>query len=262
VLKKLSILVVLSILGVFLLAGCSNNDSVSTYEEIIDKGKMSFAMSGAYPPFNYMNDEGELVGFDIDIANAIATELGVKAEPITADFDGIIGGLNGKRYDMVIGSVAVTEERLKEVNFTAPYYYDGAQFFAKSGSGLSSIEDLVNGKVGVVTGTTFQEALGEMDNISEVLQFSSDVDNIMAVEQNRADGLVTGKFVGLQAPEKYDVDLEPVGELLYSEDIAIAIRKEDTQLLDAVNNALQAIIDNGTYEEISNKWFGQNILEK
>lgn len=260
--KKISFLVVLSILAVSLLVGCSSDSSVTTYEEILDEGKMSFAMSGAYPPFNYMNDEGELVGFDIDIANAIASELGVEAEPITADFDGIIGGLNGNRYDMVIGSLAVTEERLKEVNFTDPYYYDGAQFFAKSDSGLSSIEELEDGVVGVVTGTTFQEALGQMDNIKEILQFSSDVDNIMAVEQNRADGLVTGKFVGLQAPEKYDVDLKPIGQLLYSEDIAIAIRKDDTDLLEKVNGALQTIVDNGTYEEISNKWFGLNILEK
>lgn len=260
--RKFLILVMSSILGVFLLTGCSNDKNLTTYEEILDEGKMTFAMSGAYPPFNFINDEGKIVGFDIDIANAIASELGVEAEPITADFDGIIGGLNGNRYDMVIGSLAVTEARLKEVSFTDPYYYDGAQFFAKSDSGLSNLQDLQDGKVGVVTGTTFQAALEEMDNIEEVLQFSSDVDNIMAVEQNRADGLVTGKFVGLQGPEKYGVDIVPVGELLYAEDIAIAIRKVDTKLLEEVNNALQSIIDNGTYEKISNEWFGQNILEK
>lgn len=261
IMKKILLTILTGIMAIGLLAGCNGSDAETTYDEIIEKGEMTFAMSGAFPPFNYMDEKGELVGFDIDIANALAEEMGVKAKPITADFDGIVAGLNGLRYDMVIGSLAITEDRLKEVNFTIPYYYDGAQFFAQTGSGLSSIEDLEDGVVGVVTGTTYHEELEKMDNIDDVLQFSSDVDNIMAVEQGRADGLVTGIFVGLQAPEKYEVDIEPVGNLLYSEDIGIAIRKEDTKLLEEVNNALDTIIQNGTYEEISNKWFDTNILE-
>lgn len=258
--KKILLAVLIGVLSIGLLAGCAS-DGKTTYEKIIEEGKMSFAMSGAYPPFNYMDEGGELIGFDIDIANAIAEEMGVNAEPITADFDGIIAGLNGRRYDMVIGSTAITDERLKEANFSNPYYYDGAQFFAQTGSGLSSIEDLEDGVVGVVTGTTFLEELVKMDNIAEALQFSSDVDNIMAVEQGRADGLVTGLFVGLQAPQEYGVDIEPVGDLLYTEDIAIAIRKDDTKLLEEVNKALDAIIESGIYEEISIKWFGINLLE-
>ena len=116
--------------------------------------------------------------------------------------------------------------------------------------------------MGAVTGTTFHDALKEMDNIDEILQFESDVDNFMALEQGRSDGLVTGKFVGLNAEEEYGVKLKPVGDLLYAEDIAIAVRKEDDDFLAELNSALDAIIENGKYEEISQKWFGQNILEK
>lgn len=234
----------------------------TTLAKIQEKGEMTFAMTGAYPPFNFVNEDGELDGFDIDIAKAIAEKLEIKAVPITTTWDGIIAGLKGNRFDMIIGSMAITEDRLKEVNFTDPYYYDGAQFFAKAGSGLSSIEDLNGGKVGVVTGTTFHEYLNDLDNIGEILQFDSDVDNFMSVQQGRADGLVTGKFVGLQAKEKYGVDIEPVGSLLYSEKIGIAIRKADEDLLQAVNAALADMIEDGTYDEISDKWFGMNILEK
>ncbi|MBH1942324.1 ABC transporter substrate-binding protein [Mobilitalea sibirica] len=240
---------------------CGKKD-MTTFDKIKDKKEVTFAMSGAYPPFNYIDEDGEVTGFDIEIANAIADKMGVKAVPITTAWDGIIGGLKGNRFDMIIGSMAITEDRLKEVNFSDPYYYDGAQFFAKTDSGLNSIEDLDNGKVGVVTGTTFHEYLEGLDNIDEILQFESDVDNMKSVEQGRIDGLVTGKFVGLMGPEKYGVEIEPVGSLLYAEDIAIAIRKEDTKLLEEVNKALKAIIEDGTYEEISNRYFGQNILEK
>lgn len=260
--KKIGIMLLVVLLSLAMLVGCSGGDEdQTTYERILEEGEMSFAMTGAYPPFNFIDDNGDLAGFDIDIANAIAEKLGVTAVPITTEWDGIVGGLTGNRFDMIIGSMAITPDRLEQVNFTDPYYYDGAQFFAPVDSGLDSIEDLVDGKVGVVTGTTFHEALGDMDNIAEILQFSSDVDNFMSAEQGRSDGLVTGIFVGLQAPKEYGVEIEPVGDMLYSEDIAIAIRKEDTDLLEAVNGALAEIIEDGTYAQISEKWFDVNLLE-
>jgi polar amino acid transport system substrate-binding protein len=260
--KKIGTILLIVMLGFALMVGCSGgNGDQTTYQRILDDGEMTFAMTGAYPPFNFMDDDAKLAGFDIDIAHAIAEKLGVTAVPITTEWDGIVGGLTGNRFDMIIGSMAITDDRLEQVNFSDPYYYDGAQFFAPTGSGLESIDDLVDGRVGVVTGTTFHEELQGMENIDEILQFSSDVDNFMSIQQGRSDGLVTGIFVGLQAPKVYGVDIEPVGEMLYSEEIAIAIRKEDTQLLEAVNNALAEIIEDGTYEQISNKWFDVNLLE-
>lgn len=263
-LKRGILIFVLSGFLIFFLSGCAldTGTSETTYDKIIKSGEMTFAMTGAFPPFNYVDENGELTGFDIDIANALAAKLGVTAKPITMEWDGIIGGLTGKRFDTIIGSMTITEERKKQVNFTDPYYYDGAQFFAKKGSGLKGIEDLNGGKVGVVTGTTFHEHLKDMSNIDEILQFQSEVDIFKSLEQDRLDGLVTSKVVGARAPIDYGIDMEPIGELLYSEDIAIAVRKEDTELLKKMNEALQEIIADGTYAEISNKWFGMNILEK
>lgn len=268
--KKRTMVLVLAIMVIWIMGffnGCASdnargNDSETTYDKIKSSGEMTYAMTAAYPPFNYIGDDGEVTGFDIDIANAIGEKMGVVAKPITTDWDGIIGGLTGKRFDMIIGSMTITEERKKQVSFTDPYYYDGAQFFSKKGSELKSIEDLSEGKVGVVTGTTFHEYLSGLDNIGEIVQFQSEVDIFKAVEQGRLDGMVTSKVVGARAPIDYGVEIEPIGELLYSEDIAMAVRKEDTELLEEMNKALKAIIADGTYEEISNKWFGMNILEK
>ncbi|MBU3188311.1 transporter substrate-binding domain-containing protein [Clostridium bowmanii] len=256
--KKIIVTVGLGLLLVGTLVGCKNNNK-TTYETIMDKKEMTYTMSAVYPPFNFINDDGDVAGFDIDIANAIAEKMGVKAVPITTEWEGIVASLIANRSDMIIGSMAITPERKKKVNFTAPYYHGGAQFFAKKGTTLKSIKDLKNGKVGVVTGTTFIQALDKMDNISKVLQFQSDIDNFKSVVQGRSDGLVTDYFVGLEAPKKYGVDIEAVGKLLYVEDNAIAIRKEDTKLLEVVNKALKDIIADGTYEKISMKWFGINI---
>ncbi|RDU24744.1 ABC transporter substrate-binding protein [Anaerosacchariphilus polymeriproducens] len=253
---------ILALIGVITISmiGCSKKEQAA-WSKIEKDGSFTYACSGGYPPFNYIDEKDHsLVGFDVDIANALAKEMGVKAEGITTEWDGILGGLTSKRFDCIIGSMAVTDDRKKQVSFTSPYYYDGAQFFAPKSKGYTSIKDMKDGKVGVVTGTTFQEELAKYPNVSEVLQFTSDIENFMAVQNKYTDGLVTSRFVGLQAPKKYN--LVPVGELLYSEDIAIAVRKEDKQFLDKLNEALAAIIKNGTYEEISNKYFGTNILNK
>ena len=260
VMKKIVLGMILSLMLVTLF-GCQSKDE-TTYEKIQSSGKMTFAMTGAYPPFNFINDDGDLAGFDIDIANAVADQMGVTADPITTAWDGILGGLTSKRFDTIIGSMAITEQRLEKVSFTSPYYYDGAQFFVPTSSDVTSLDDLVDGTVGVVTGTTFHDMLKEQANVTDIMQFESDVDNFMALEQGRMDGLVTAKFVGLLAPENYGIDIVPAGEMLYAEEIGIAVRKDDTMLLEKLNEALATIIENGTYEEISNKWFGVNILER
>ncbi len=254
-------LVVFLVLAMAMQLVSCDNKADSTWSRVKDSGTFTFACSGGYPPFNYISEEdGTLTGFDVEIANALAEKMGVKAEGITTVWDGILGGLTGKRFDCIIGSMAITESRLKEVNFTNPYYYDGAQFFATTSLGLNSLEDLVDGKVGVVTGTTFKEELEKYENIDEVLQFESDIENFIAAGDGRTHGLVTSRFVGLQAPKEYD--LKPTGPVLYPEDIAIAVRKDDKELLDELNKALAAIIEDGTYERISNKYFGTNILIK
>lgn len=258
--KKMVFGVVFSLM-LLTLFGCQASDE-TTYDKIQSSGEMTFAMTGAYPPFNFIDDEGDLAGFDIDIANALADEMGIAAVPVTTAWDGILGGLTSKRFDTIIGSMAITESRLEKVNFTDPYYYDGAQFFVLSDSNVTSLDQLADGTVGAVTGTTFHDMLKEKENIAEIMQFESDVDNFMALEQGRMDGLVTGIFVGLQAPEKYGVDIVPAGDMLYAEEIGIAVRKDDEMLLEKLNEALATIIDNGTYQAISEKWFGVNLLER
>ncbi|PRR83713.1 transporter substrate-binding domain-containing protein [Clostridium vincentii] len=258
--KKKFLAVVMAVGLSMSLIACGGQSDQSTLEKIKEEGKFTYALSGAYPPFNSIDDSGDVVGFDVDIANALASEMGVEAEPITTQWDGIVGGLKSDRFDTVIGGLAITEDRLKEVSFTEPYYYDGAQFFAKKDLNLNSIEDLTDGKVGVVTGTTFQKELETMDNIKEAVQFESDIENFMAASDGRSDGIVTSRFVGIQAPAEYN--LVAVGPLLYTEDIGIAVRQEDEDLLKELNRALKVITENGTYEEISQRWFGTNILEK
>lgn len=113
-----------------------------SWERVKRAGEIRFAMSGGYPPFNYYDDQNQLTGFDVEIARAVCKELGVKYTPITSAWDGIIEGLRAKRYDGVWGSMAITEERMRVVDFSDPYYLSGAQLLVKKGSPISGPEAL------------------------------------------------------------------------------------------------------------------------
>ncbi|HPE29494.1 MAG TPA: transporter substrate-binding domain-containing protein [Candidatus Mcinerneyibacteriales bacterium] len=113
-----------------------------SWEKAKKRGVLSFAMSGGYPPFNYYNEKNELTGFDVEIAQAVCDRLGVRYEPVTTAWDGIIEGLRAGRYDGVWGSMAITEERQKIVDFTDPYYVSGAQLVVRKDSPITGAESL------------------------------------------------------------------------------------------------------------------------
>jgi polar amino acid transport system substrate-binding protein len=256
--KKILVLGLILIFAIGVVACSSDQDSL---EAIKEKGELSFAMTGQYPPFNFVDeDDGSIIGFDIDIATEIANRLGVEAKPITTDWDGIVAGLEGGSFDTIVGSMAVTEDRLERVNFTNPYYFDGAQLFVKGDSDIESIEDFENGDIGVVVGTTFEAALMELDNVN-IKNYQSDVDNMRDLEMGRLDGLVTARFVGMYSAMENDLDIVPAGEPLYREEIAIPVRKNDEALLEAMNNALADMIEDGTYAQLSEKWFGIDMTD-
>jgi ABC-type amino acid transport substrate-binding protein len=114
----------------------------NSLQRVKDAGEITFAMSGGYPPFNYFNDEEELTGFDVEIGKEVAKKLGVKYTPITTDWSGILEGLRSGRYDGIFGSMAATEERLKVVDFTDPYYYSGAQLIVTKDSKIMGPDSL------------------------------------------------------------------------------------------------------------------------
>jgi ABC-type amino acid transport substrate-binding protein len=113
-----------------------------SWEKVKREGKIRFAMSGGYPPFNYYNDKNELTGFDVEVAKAVCSRLGVEYVPITTAWDGIVEGLRAKRYEGIWGSMAITPERLKVVDFSDPYYLSGAQLVVPKNSAIRGAEDL------------------------------------------------------------------------------------------------------------------------
>lgn len=218
---------------------------------------------GAYPPFNLIDASGKVVGFDIDIANALCAEMKVECEIVTSDWDGIIPALNAKKFDMIVASMSITDERKQAVDFTNPYYTNKLQFIAPKSSDLKTDKASLKGKVigaqrATIAGTWLEDNLGD---VVEIKLYDTQENAYLDLNSGRVDGVLADKFVNWEwlksdAGKDYEFKGEPVFD---NDKIAIAVRKDDTALTNNLNAALKAIVDNGTYKQINDKYFPFSI---
>ncbi len=231
--------------------------------------KLIIGTEGAYPPFNSVTADGSVVGFDIDIANELCKHMKAECTIVTQDWDGIIPGLLAKKYDAIIASMSITEERRQKVAFTNPYYKAAMTFVAKKGTGLTEItaDTLKDKTVGAQAGTTqadfmtaaFPDATVKtyptqdevnLDLVNGRLDFGvSDMLPMMDWVNNGKDGSCC-ELVGAAI-----TDTKYAGE-----GAGIALRKEDTATLEAFNKALDAMRADGTYKAINDKYFKIDIF--
>ncbi len=264
--KKFKMMVLLLAASVLVLAACGNDEKKSsegttedTGYKLVNEGKFTFAASGVYKPFSFEED-GKLTGFDIEIGDALAEKMGLESNPVVNPFETILQGLVGNKFDAIIGSMAYTKERAKQADFTKPYYYSGGMIFvATDNDEIKSPEDLKGKKIGVVAQSTYEEPAKELsDNIQ---YYTSDVVALKDLTiKGRIDAVITADIVGFEAIEN-GFEVKEVDKPLWVEQPSVAVNKENPELTKAIDAALQELIDDGTYEEISDKWFGRNLLD-
>lgn len=241
------------------LAGC-NRDTGDSLDRVLNSGTLTVVGSGGYPPFNYIADDGSVIGFDVDTGKEIAERLGVELDYVTSDWDGLTEGLISGRYDGILGSMAITYDRQKEVNFSVPYYYSGAQLIVRKDAGISSPEDMAGKEVAVVTGTNFVRDAEDLG--AEAVLYQDDNATLMDLIAGRVDGVITDRLVAVRAINEMQGgdQLEISGEVLRLEEMAIAINKHDMSLLEKINEILEEMHEDGTMAAISEDWFdGQDI---
>ncbi len=220
-----------------------------------------FANSGAYKPFSF-DEGGEMVGFDVDIANEIAERIDRTPEMVSpVPFDTLIQGLRDGRYNALVASHGITEERKEQVDFSRPYYRSGAQtFVAEDNDSITGADDLEGARIGVVKASTYLALAEEITGADNVTTYESDVVALQDLTTGRLDAVITDKLVGFMAMDESGLGIKAVGDVLEQDEMGIAVQKGDTELLDAINSALEEMIADGTYEEISLRWFPENIL--
>ncbi|NIF22864.1 arginine ABC transporter substrate-binding protein [Candidatus Pantoea multigeneris] len=217
-----------------------------------------FASSATYPPFESLNSENQIAGYDIDLAKALCKQMQTECTFTNNAFDSLIPSLKFRRYDAVISGMDITAERSKQVDFTTPYYANSAIVIAHKGQ-FSSLDQLKGKRIGVENGTTHQKYLQEKFPGVVSVPYDSYQNAILDLKNGRLDG-VLGDTAVVNLWLKANPDLSGVGQHItdtsyFGTGLGIAVRKGNEALRDKLNAALVAIKADGTLAKINQQWF-------
>tara|TARA_B100000767_G_scaffold205320_1_gene192124 strand:- start:2413 stop:3189 length:777 start_codon:yes stop_codon:yes gene_type:complete len=224
---------------------------------------------GQYPPFNYFETDGTLAGFDVEIGLELCKRLGEECELVAQDWDGIIPGLLAKKYDFVIASMFITQERKKQVDFTDPYYLAAMTHVVPKNSGITEFSnEALKGKViGAQTGTTQADYIEAIYTDATIRLYQTQDEVNLDMASGRIDLQIGDMLPMLDWVSKTDngACCELAGEAITDPDfvgegVGIAVRQEDDDLREKLNTALAEIRADGTYKTINDKYFDINIF--
>ncbi len=277
--KFLSVSLLLVALAL-LTAACGGSSADDLLGDIEERGTIRVSTDANYAPQSYLDENGDFIGFDIDVATEIAERLGVEVEFVTPDWDVITAGNWGGQWDMSVGSMTVTTDRQQVLDFAEPaYYYTPAQFAAADGSGIESLDDINGQAVCVGLSTTYETwlsgdtaALGLPDSSLyadppsdvTIVPLQTDNDCFQSIQAGRDEFSVflTSNTV-VQAAIDGDVAISRVGSPVFSENLAAAFDKNselsNDTLVARVSEIIAEMHEDGTLSELSMKWFSEDL---
>ena len=253
-------------------------------DEILAAGVIKVSTDANYAPQSFLNDKGELEGFDISVAKEAAKRLGVKVKFITPDWDLITAGKWGKRWDLSIGSMTPTVERMNALHFSMPYYSTPAQFAVhKDNTTIKSLKDLAGKHIGVATETTYDRYLNkDLELVGVKIEYqdwsagkittyptdANTIEDLALGDGVRIDALITAKptiFEALKAGCGGGCPLKMLGDPVFYEHLSFALdksRPNSESLLKKLNEILASMYKDGTLVDLSMQFYGQNLIPK
>lgn len=242
-----------------MMAGCGQKKDVSG----VDDGKIVVGTNAEYEPFEYLDENGELAGFDIELMNAIAEKAELEIEWVDMAFDSLIGSMEAGNVEMIAAAIGPTAERERSCDFSDVYYSGYQSIMTLAGTEYKTFEEL-SGKVIAVLEGSMSDMIASGENqdygiveAGEVKRFKNATQAVQELENGAADAVITDaiiaeKFVNDRGGALIANQVDGTGE-----DSVFAIKKGDTKLTDAVNQALQELKDDGTYDTIYDKFFAE-----
>jgi polar amino acid transport system substrate-binding protein len=273
------LLVTLLVLAVAVVA-CGGGGSGDLLSEIEERGTIRVSTDPNYEPQSFLDENGEFVGFDVDVAREIGRRLGVEVEFVTPDWDVITAGNWGGQWDMSVGSMTVTTGRQEVLDFAEPaYYYTPAQFAASDESGIDSLEAISGEAVCVGVSTTYESWLnGDLESLGlpetslyasapegiTVVPLPTDAECPQAIQSGREEFSVflTSNTV-VEAALDSGLPVHKVGDPVFSENLAVAFDQnaelDNAALVERVSEIIAEMHEDGTLSELSMKWFGEDL---
>ena len=226
----------------------------------LEKGVLKIGMEGTYAPFTYRDARGNLTGFDVDIARAVAAKLGLKAEFVLTEWSGILAGLQANKYDVIVNQVGINAEREKTIGFSRPYAYSSPQIIVKKTGSFApkTLADLKGKRVGVGLGSNFEKSLRDAGGIN-VVTYPGAPEYHADLATGRLDAAYNDRLLVGYLIKSQNLPVRGAGVIGKPEAVGIAMKKSNTSLKAAVDRALLQIKADGTYAKISRQWFGQDV---
>jgi len=273
--KKICLVLALVMILTVALVGCGGNETPAetptpvedmSLESVTEKGYYILGLDDSFPPMGFRDRDGEVVGFDIDLANEVAARLGVELQIQPIDWDSKSMELNSGNIDVIWNGLTITEERKEVIGFSKPYLNNNQIIIVREDSAIDTKADLAEKNVGVQLDSSSQHALeadeATASTLAEIVKFGNNQEAIMDLGIGRIDAIVVdeilGRYIISQRPGEFKVASENFG----SEQYGIGFRKGEDKFIEAVNNALAEMTEDGTTAEISTKWFGEDIFVK
>ncbi len=227
-----------------------------TLAQIQKRGKLIVGTEPTFPPFEFVDEKNQIVGFDIDIAQELAKRLNVKLEIVSLPFDSLIPALQQGKIDIIIAGMTITEERSKVVDFSKSYFNANQAIVIRKSAGFSpkTLEELVGKKVAVQLGTTGDLVVSEISGVN-IVRFQKFTDAFLELQNGRVDAVVLDEAPAKSYVNKFSKILALSNVIDTGETYGIAVKKGNKELLNFVNQTLDILRGNKTYDKLISKWF-------
>ena len=217
---------------------------------------VTVAFNPEYPPFEYVNDNGEYEGYDVDLINAVAEKAGIEIAFEAMDFDAVISAVATNPNTIGVSGISITDERKLSVDFSEGYINAGLIVVVKKDSGYATVDDLKGKVIGVQMGTTSDFAAEEITREANTSKYKTFLNAIMELQGNKVDAVIVDKPVGIAIlNELKDDALEIVDMGLQADWYGIEVNKENPELLEKINAALKELEAEGFYKTLEDKYF-------
>jgi cystine transport system substrate-binding protein len=229
-------------------------------DQVKQRGTLRVGLEGTFPPFNSKAPSGELAGYDVDVARAVAAKLGVKPEFVTTEWSGIIAGLQAVKFDVIVNQVGITDARKQALDFSPAYTYSAAQLIQRKDDTrqFKSLDDLKGKKLGVGLGTNYMDMAKSVPGI-DVKTYPGAPEYLRDLATGRLDAALNDRLMLAYLMKNSQLPLRTGATVGAGNPSGIPFRKGNPKFAKAIDDAMTQLEADGTFTKISDKWFGIDV---